>query len=65
MSQWISFKRKLPEFGKTVLVRFQCGHVEDASIYKDGKSWKYTLFDGEELMNDRPLHWMPLPEEPK
>jgi hypothetical protein len=44
--------------GVSILVRFKCGHIEDAVINDGG----YSLFDGENLMSGPPLHWMPLPD---
>lgn len=50
-----------------VLIRFRCGHVEDATIHpcSDDGGWIYCLFDGEQLMDTHPTHWMPLPNPPK
>lgn len=43
-----------------VLVRFPCGHIEDATIHPGG----YSLFDGENLMSGSPTHWRPCPQDP-
>lgn len=61
MSDWISVKDKLPNFGVVVLVWGNFGYVTTAErVAKD--SWEFA-----ELMlaDDKITHWMPLPSPPK
>jgi len=65
MSEWISFRDKLPELDTKVLLLFldYDGHMEDGFIGEEGSGWYHYLFDGDS-MSTNPTHWMPLPPLP-
>ena len=65
MSKWIKCSDRLPPDGEKVLVWFPGNkHIEDAVLFEERGSLRYSLFDGECLMGESPTHWQPLPEPP-
>lgn len=60
--QWVDWKYANQFVGKNVLIRFENGHIEDATIYLDGDGGAYyVLFDGEALIS-QPTEIMLTPE---
>lgn len=69
MSEWVSVKDRLPEYGEYVLV-FTEGRIAIGCLGEDGygrNKWKSDGFDewGDvETLRDV-THWMSLPDEPE
>ena len=60
MSEWISVKDRLPEYGDgNVLIAYKQG-----GIYIDSWDEEYEEWDDAGIDDDI-THWMPLPEPPK
>jgi len=60
MSEWISVKDRLPDYGDDeVLIIYKQGGIFMDSWNEDEEEWKYAGCD-EDI-----THWMPLPEPPK
>lgn len=49
-------------FNEQILLKFEGGHIEDATfVMADDGNWIYLLFDGETL-NIHPVSWARIPE---
>jgi hypothetical protein len=63
---WISVKDRLPEFCEDVLVRGECGIIDQGHRIKWSHSdewvWRAGNYSG---CAEEVTHWMPLPQPPK
>ena len=73
MSEWISVKERLPEYGTPVLafdryesVRTKGKCIQVTRLKKWDKDWKPTRYGNscDCIREPRYTHWMPLPEAP-
>ena len=61
---WISVEDELPEKWKDVLVVTSQKSIQIAQLrYPETADW--WDFEGRYMQNNKPTHWMPLPEPPK
>lgn len=65
MSEWISVKDRLPEYGVPVLVVYR-GTVQYVTYSRDIGEWRASCCDDFDPMPGRFVtHWMPLPAPPE
>lgn len=68
MTDWISVKDRLPDFGTKVLTYSKFGHISDRILNKhvNANGAELLFFSPDGMQPGRDItHWMPLPEPPK
>lgn len=66
MSEWISVKDRLPEFGQAVLIYTEYGKYDVCDIARDSDGdIMWHNFIRPRHTNGSVTHWQPLPKPPK